>query len=178
MGHDPYLAATAAMSLTVARETRDGRDRRDLRETRDGRDRMLEVGGSKFEIQKTSNFGPRTLARPAFPASLACLARLSCVMLVAPDHTRRDWRRPFTEALLYLCIEPQLPPVLLILTGNDSYLALQSCPFRPQCKDLAYLILGLRREPQLSPVLLILAGTAYYLALQSCPSRPQYKDLA
>jgi hypothetical protein len=34
-----------------------------------------EVRSSGFEVPKTSNFGPRTLARRARPA---CLARLSC----------------------------------------------------------------------------------------------------
>jgi hypothetical protein len=47
------------------------RDGRDAREKQDGRD-------SKFEVLNTSNFGPRTVVRLAFPASLACLARLSC----------------------------------------------------------------------------------------------------
>jgi hypothetical protein len=37
-----------------------------------------EVRSSGFEVQKTSNFGPRTLARLAIPAGLACLARRPC----------------------------------------------------------------------------------------------------
>jgi len=46
-------------SQAAAREARDMRERRD----------------PKFEVPKTSNFGPRTLPRPT---SLASLARLSC----------------------------------------------------------------------------------------------------
>jgi hypothetical protein len=42
--------------------------------------RGQEVRSSEFEVQKTSNFEPRTVAnltRPAFLASLACLASTS-----------------------------------------------------------------------------------------------------
>jgi len=41
------------------------RDARDMREVR-----ASEVRRSWFEIPKTSNFGPRTLTRPAFLARL------------------------------------------------------------------------------------------------------------
>jgi uncharacterized membrane protein SirB2 len=87
-------------------------------------------------------------------------------------------RVPFTEALLHLCIEPHLSPVLLILAGYASYMALQSFPFRPQYKGLAYSILALCIEPHLSPVLLILAGNASYLVRQLSPFRLHCKDLA
>ena len=42
-----------------------------------------EVRSSGFEVPKTSNFGPRTLARLTYPISLA---RLSCgsVLLIVP----------------------------------------------------------------------------------------------
>jgi hypothetical protein len=46
---------------------RDARDRRDWRERRD----------QKFEVLKTSNFGPRTLTCLAHPARPARLAGLS-----------------------------------------------------------------------------------------------------
>ena len=45
------------------------RDGRDAREKQDGRD-------SKFEVPKTSNFGPRTLARLAHPLSYAAIRGL------------------------------------------------------------------------------------------------------
>ena len=37
---------------------------------------------------------------------------------------------PFTEALLYFCIETDLPHVLLIRTGYASYMPLHSFPHK------------------------------------------------
>ena len=85
------------------------------------------------------------------------------MMLVAPARTKRNERVPLTEALL----ETHRWPLLLMLVGSDSYMALQIFLH----KELRYSILDLCVDSHLSPFLLIRGGCSCYITFQSFPHK-------